>query len=148
MQEYDMEPTRELLLDSHHGIYIPQLFSEMTISEDVVSEEQKNILKEGPDNEYYWDVWTEVLDNAEIVHDNKVWRLEQEEGDLWAVEVLSERTITLTITGISAREKELVEVFAYYLRDNVSDNIQKVADGGISDVCIDEENYDVVWEVS
>lgn len=57
-----------LLIDGHHGIYVPQVFAEKMNRDYVenVPEESWDILTEGPEHEHYWDVWTEVLDNARI----------------------------------------------------------------------------------
>ena len=48
------------------------------------SQESIDACKEGPDNEWYWDAWQGVLDNATWTKDGYTWRLHQD-GDLWAV---------------------------------------------------------------
>lgn len=75
----------KLLFDSNRGVYIPQHFAE-EIKHHLfsnVSDEQIEILKKGPDEELYWDVWHEILDNAEHIDEHGfVWRLYQD-GDVW-----------------------------------------------------------------
>ena len=77
----------EILLDSHHGVYIPQIFAENCIPGWVSgSEWDLNVLKTGPDpeNDSYWDVWTWVVDNAtHIDKQGNTWKLYQD-GDLFA----------------------------------------------------------------
>jgi len=59
-----------LLIDGHHGVYIPQIFaSNFPTTDWGVTEEQADILLRGPDleenAEEYWDAWDRVLNNAE-----------------------------------------------------------------------------------
>jgi len=59
-----------LLIDGHHGVYIPQIFaSNFPTTDWGVTEEQADILLRGPDleenAEEYWDAWDTVLNNAE-----------------------------------------------------------------------------------
>lgn len=80
----------ELLIDGHHGIYIPQMFAWMywsyvdpeSLSD---SDELREILLAGPDHEYYWEAWEEVVSNVRLIADGCVWILYQEFGDLFAV---------------------------------------------------------------
>jgi hypothetical protein len=75
------EPT--LLIDGHHGIYIPQIFATRYLT-------AANCLRcsipigyiailENPDRELYWDAWETVLnnyvtENGETLHqDQDVW---------------------------------------------------------------------------
>ena len=73
-----------LLLNSARGIYIPQNFVECVDANQWHLSEYD--VKELSDynNEFYWDDWNSVLDNAYFVDDrgNK-WTLFQD-GDLWA----------------------------------------------------------------
>lgn len=74
----------DLLFDSNRGQYIPQHFAaeiDRTKVEGVTAE-QYAILEAGPDNESYWDVWTEVEDSAVLSVDGKTGRLYQD-GDVW-----------------------------------------------------------------
>lgn len=59
----------QLLIDGHHGIYVPQVFAETVKREYVknVSQSDWDILLAGPDHEHYWDTWADVLDNAELI---------------------------------------------------------------------------------
>lgn len=77
-----------LIVDSHHGMYVPQLFAthvdltQWNMGED---DERLTILREGPEHEHYWDVWVEVLDDAHHVDPyGGNWHLEHD-GDLFAV---------------------------------------------------------------
>ena len=72
------------------GQYIPQDFATSFANreEDVsgVSKEQWEILEKGPDdNEYYWDVWSEVIDNAIITDTNGIKYTIWENGDCWLI---------------------------------------------------------------
>ena len=78
----------EILLSDSRGIYIPRDFANFDhsigswgIKED---DEDLKILREGPEAEWYWEAWTEILDKASFT-DSKgnTWRLYQD-GDLFA----------------------------------------------------------------
>lgn len=75
----------ELLFEDRRGVYIPQHFAE-EIKHHLfsnVSDEQIEILRKGPDEELYWDTWSEVLDNAEYLDEHgNIWMLYQD-GDVW-----------------------------------------------------------------
>jgi len=79
----------QLLASDSLGIYIPQAFSEMVSFGDFkpeaqvkyVDQDQINILLDGPDHDHYWDVWDEVLSNAETT-DGGVFH---QDGDLWLI---------------------------------------------------------------
>ena len=73
----------ELFADSTRGVYIPQHFAESAIRDKFkyIDKEQWGILESGPETEHYWDVWDEVLSDAEtdcggVLH---------QDGDLWIV---------------------------------------------------------------
>ena len=73
----------ELFADSARGVYIPQHFAESAIRDKFkyIDKEQWGILESGPETEHYWDVWDDVLSNAEtdcggVLH---------QDGDLWIV---------------------------------------------------------------
>lgn len=76
-----------LFVDSHWGIYVPQRFAEIVTAKghrDLVtgvSPEDWEILMAGPEHEYYWDTWDDVLDNARV----GAFHLHQD-GDLWLVD--------------------------------------------------------------
>ena len=76
----------QLLLSDSRGIYIPQNFYQ-----DFLNFKTWGLLKSdfkalrNPDNEYYWDNWELVLNNAKHTDkDGNVWHLWQD-GDLWAI---------------------------------------------------------------
>lgn len=74
-------PDRILVVDSHHGIYCPKIFSEMfkeDLTPDVVAE------LANPDNEFYWEVWDETLDGFSITLEGVDYVAEQDE-DVWLV---------------------------------------------------------------
>ena len=54
----------ELIADNHYGIYIPQHIAESgVLAVGGIDVEDVEILKMGPDHEWYWDVWDAVLNN-------------------------------------------------------------------------------------
>lgn len=77
----------ELLCDSHHGQYIPQIMARRIYDagwsgidlDDVVE------LEVGPDeSDWYWDTWNDVLNSAQFTDENgTVWYL-YHDGDLFA----------------------------------------------------------------
>jgi hypothetical protein len=77
-----------LWLDDHRGVYIPRdfanCFTDRAKFVQGVTDEQWAILEQGPDAEFYWDVWTEVLDNATVTDGKTVCRLYQD-GALWLI---------------------------------------------------------------
>jgi len=81
----------ELLYDSARGQYIPQQFATecfdaITNSEDL--KEDLDILKGGPDEEWYWDAWNNVLDKVELKNGITGTRhsIYQHDGDLWILD--------------------------------------------------------------
>jgi hypothetical protein len=71
-----------LYASDRRGIYIPQHFAE-SYNTDIwlpINSESIEALKLGPhDCEEYWDIWGEVMDNAETVCGGSLWQ----DGDLW-----------------------------------------------------------------
>ena len=100
--EGDEEPmwgVCDLLVDGHHGIYVPQLFVQLVGHNAwglrMMAEEVK-ILQEGPDHKYYWEAWDKVTEN-ELHKDMKgaEWSLrQQDDGDLFAVHRLTDEELT------------------------------------------------------
>lgn len=86
------QPEMMLWLDDHRGVYIPRdfanSFADRAKSVSGVSPEDWAILEAGPEscsNESYWDVWSDVCDNAVVTDENGVkFRLHQD-GALWLV---------------------------------------------------------------
>ena len=78
----------ELLCDSHHGVFIPQLMARRLHDAgwECVELEKVVELEFGPDeNEWYWDVWNDILNSAVFTDENGVkWYLHHD-GDLFAV---------------------------------------------------------------
>jgi hypothetical protein len=72
----------EIVYSDHHGIYIPKLFSEQCGGWGVSHEDVVDLAD--PENEFYWDTWSNVLDYATLKDENgNLWRLWQD-GDLFA----------------------------------------------------------------
>lgn len=73
--------------DSARGIYIPQHFAESIIRECLsgVTNDDLAILESGPDTDLYWEVWDDVLSDAELTDSQgNTWTLWQD-GDLWLI---------------------------------------------------------------
>lgn len=85
----NLPDSAQLFSDSARGIYIPQHFAE-SVNRDMltgVSIVDMGILEFGPDAQWYWDAWDNVLDNAILTDSNGVkWCLYQD-GDLWIVPI-------------------------------------------------------------
>ena len=81
--EVTMSLGLELLLSDSRGVYIPRDFAMYLQDMDNVTVEDKQILSAGPDHEWYWETWDEVLQKATSTINGKTWRLWQD-GDLWA----------------------------------------------------------------
>jgi hypothetical protein len=75
----------ELIINGHHGIYIPQLFALgfLKYLEKPLTVEQLDDLRL-PDREFYWETWEEILNNAVIVWKGQRYHLEQDQ-DVWIV---------------------------------------------------------------
>lgn len=78
-------PSMNLLIDSHHGVYIPQLFAQHCAHEWIgISPDNLGIMIHGPDHEYYFEAWDMVLNNAR--HKSLPWLTLYQDGDLWAID--------------------------------------------------------------
>lgn len=75
-----------LLLSDARGVYIPRDFVQgfdLSKWKGIRSDDAK--ICENPENQWYWDAWTSILDNATYTHeDGRIFRLHQN-GDLWAI---------------------------------------------------------------
>lgn len=96
-----MQSEPMLWLDDHRGIYIPRdfalSFADRAKSVTGVSAEDWTILERGPDggmdsdipedesNEWYWDTWTDVCDNARVTDDNGVVYFVYQDGACWLI---------------------------------------------------------------
>ena len=71
----------EHVVDSHNGIYSAQVFAER-YGDCIqgISKEELEILKAGPDYKEYIDVWGEKLSNADVIVDDKPFRVYENEG--------------------------------------------------------------------
>jgi len=76
-----------ILLNDSRGVYIPQNFVEcfdVTVWGFAEDDEDIATLLNGPEDEWYWDAWNNVLARAESTDSNgDVWMLSQD-GDLFA----------------------------------------------------------------
>lgn len=77
----------ELLVDGHHGIYVPQEFAKsFNMRAWHVDPEDEKILLEGPYHPDYWEAWDSVLQNAYYTAKNgEQYYLFEDSGDLFAV---------------------------------------------------------------
>ena len=73
-EDQELERLTECVVNGAHGRYVPQVFCEK-YDLDWAPSEIKNMLQadwqiclNGPDEEWYWDAWQEVLDNYQIHH--------------------------------------------------------------------------------
>ncbi|PRY29771.1 hypothetical protein CLV58_12533 [Spirosoma oryzae] len=83
-----------LMIDSHHGQYIPQLFAKTYAtfidedSKDTHFDENMASLLAGPDDEWYWDAWDSFLNQLRLTmpkgKDEVKITLHHDE-DLWGV---------------------------------------------------------------
>ena len=84
--------TMKLLLDGCNGVHIPRYFSQTQYMTDfyldrvpTVSFMQAMNELSDPNNEFYWEVWDEILSKGYWVDsDGNRWTLWQD-GDLWMV---------------------------------------------------------------
>lgn len=69
------------------GIYIPQYFAESCKREMVhgVSAETWATLEAGPDHEFYWDAWDDVMRDAKIRTPDGQEGFLYQDGDLWII---------------------------------------------------------------
>lgn len=81
----------EILCDSHHGVYIPQIMIKRLADhgwlKNTPHDELDSILIDlsDPQNDWYWDSWGRVLNDAELIdpQTGDKWLLHQD-GDLFA----------------------------------------------------------------
>lgn len=83
----------ELYLDSNRGVYIPQNFVEITKPECInnLNDEDRTILLAGPDHEWYWETWEQVLNNCTVTNpDTKQKFTLYQDDDLWLIPIDAE----------------------------------------------------------
>lgn len=84
-------PEMMLWLEDTRGIYIPQAFAKSfrDREKDVagVSPESWATLEVGPEDEWYWDIWDSVRDNAIVTDEHGNKYTVYQEGHCWLVPV-------------------------------------------------------------
>ena len=82
----------ELLVDGHHGQYVPMVFAQRYgdsgfhfPDKDVEWGDEMEILLKGSEHPDYWEVWSYVLDNA--VFENWGCLVQSESGDLFLTNI-------------------------------------------------------------
>lgn len=78
-----------LFCNSASGRYIPQRFAAEIIPQYLqgITQEQLNELAD-PNNEWYWDTWETVLNNARVVdHNTGQTFILHHDGDLWLLDL-------------------------------------------------------------
>lgn len=73
----------ELMVDSRHGIYCPQVFAQ-TVNRDMfpsIREKYWAILESGPEHELYWDAWFYEVEGQESTDGGTIYQ----DGDIWIV---------------------------------------------------------------
>lgn len=74
----------ELLCDSHHGQFIPQIMASRLQDNGWIGLGSCVDDCTDPTNEFYWEAWEQILSNASFADENKnTWYLWQD-GDLFA----------------------------------------------------------------
>ena len=81
-----MDVESVLLLDGARGIYLPKAFVALAEEWEGIDPEDLEILESGPENEWYWESWENVLREARQTMEGKKWHLEEDEQGLYAVE--------------------------------------------------------------
>lgn len=71
----------QLVVESHHGIFGPQTFAER-LSRENISEDDWNILLNGPESELYWEVWEDVV----LSWNNSGLTILESDGDIWLID--------------------------------------------------------------
>lgn len=85
-------PTIELICDSHHGIYCPQFAMEQIRDKRLICKNYSEVEQyfsdlSTPDNDFYWDAWSDLIDNAILLDsDGNEYYIDHSE-DIWAVPV-------------------------------------------------------------
>jgi len=82
-----------LILSDARGVYIPRDFATDNYNEIAVdhcaawgiSKEDASILASGPDHEFYWETWDDVLNYAKYTDEKGNEYCLSQDGDLWAL---------------------------------------------------------------
>lgn len=78
--------TAIMAIDGRHGIYVPKIFVEQYAQEDNIFNlhpEDKADILDGPDNDYYWDAWANVVDTCKVAVNGILHAIHEHEGDIW-----------------------------------------------------------------
>lgn len=74
------------LIDGAAGIYVPQEFvSRYDTKLWNVKRDDVEILEHGPDHEYYWETWDDVLSYAHYIDENGIEFQLYQDSDLFAI---------------------------------------------------------------
>ena len=72
------------VVDSHHGVYSYQIFSERFIDNlktDINIVSYQSLINGNPhEDEYYFDIWSDGMANEEFVIDGKIYSVIENEG--------------------------------------------------------------------
>jgi hypothetical protein len=83
------QPNMILWLSDNRGRYIPRdfalSFKNRAKSIIGVSDDDWKTLKAGPDDEWYWEAWENVLNNAVVTDENGVKYTVYQDGDCWLI---------------------------------------------------------------
>jgi hypothetical protein len=82
------KPEPMLYLSDARGVYIPRDFAAGTRRDCVtgISDDDWQILSDGPDGEVYWDAWDAVCSDATVTDPDSGTRYTlYQDGDLWLV---------------------------------------------------------------
>ena len=90
MNQGNINENAILLADSHHGIYIPKLIAEEIISGNIKVKNREEILSAlaelgNPENEFYWEAWEELCDNAVLLGKTGEEFYIYQDDDVWAI---------------------------------------------------------------
>ena len=79
----------ECIVDGAHGVYVPRVFAQTVnraILSGVAAETLDYLAKvESVEDDWFWEEWDSVLNNARITHNGKIYHLHQD-GDLFAID--------------------------------------------------------------
>lgn len=81
------KPETVLFLSDARGIYIPRDFAQSIKRECLsgVSAETLATLESGPDSEWYWEAWDELMQSAIVTDSNGVQFTVYQDGDCWLI---------------------------------------------------------------
>lgn len=87
--QQEVQEKCECLIPDRVGRYIPQEFAEKygdnITNRDALSDEDIEIVLEGPESEFYWQAWDNLLQSVRLEIDGTEYIIAQN-GDLFAIE--------------------------------------------------------------